>query len=226
MKTVSSLEDDLYVYVAGGRNRGQTVGVTERYSLRRKCWERGPHISDPRGSHGLAAANGVVYAIAGGGIKSNLATAEALDVVSDTSSDVDSKWRNAGVVAEARHAVSACNTGDWGVCAIGGWADGNSCTGAVDFLNLRTDNTSTTWTTLAPLNTPRKLHGAAGLPDGRLFVFGGRIGDEARVGPIAGAEAYDPSADAWRDIRPLPFGACACACSDGDFVFVAHVGRG
>ena len=223
-ETVSSLEDDLYVYVAGGRNRGQTVGVTERYSLRRKCWERGPHISDPRGSHGLAAANGVVYAIAGGGIKSNLATAEALDVVSDTSSDVDSKWRNAGVVAEARHAVSACNTGDWGVCAIGGWADGNSCTGAVDFLNLRTDNTSTTWTTLAPLNTPRKLHGAAGLPDGRLFVFGGRIGDEARVGPIAGAEAYDPSADAWRDIRPLPFGACACACSDGDFVFVATWG--
>ena len=165
------------MYVAGGRNRGQTVGVTERYSLRRKQWERGPHIVDPRGSHGLAAANGVVYAVAGGGIKSNLATAEALHAVADHASTA---WVPAGAVAEARHALSACNTGDWGVCAIGGWADGNSCTGAVDFLDLRTDPTSTTWRSLAPLNTPRKLHGAAGLPDGRLFVFGGRIGDDAR----------------------------------------------
>jgi hypothetical protein len=47
-------EDDVYLYVAGGRNRGQTVGVTERYSLRRRCWERGPHITEPRGSHGGA----------------------------------------------------------------------------------------------------------------------------------------------------------------------------
>jgi len=209
-----SLEDheDVYVYVAGGRNRGQTVGVTERYSPRRKRWERGPHISDPRGSHGLAAANGVVYAVAGGGIKSNLATAEALHAVADHASTA---WVPAGAVAEARHALSACNTGDWGVCAIGGWADGNSCTGAVDFLDLRTDPTSATWRSLAPLNTPRKLHGAAGLPDGRLFVFGGRIGDDARAGPIAGAEAYDPTSNAWRDVCPLPFGACACACVDG-----------
>ena len=28
--------DDVYVYVAGGRNRGQTVGVTERYSVPRR----------------------------------------------------------------------------------------------------------------------------------------------------------------------------------------------
>ena len=218
--------EDVYVYVAGGRNRGQTVGVTERYSLRRKQWERGPHIADPRGSHGLAAANGVVYAVAGGGIKSNLATAEALHAVADHASTA---WVPAGVVAEARHALSACNTGDWGVCAIGGWADGNSCTGAVDFLDLRTDPTSTTWRSLAPLITPRKLHGAAGLPDGRLFVFGGRIGDHG--GPIAGAEAYDPTSNEWRAIRPLPIGACACACVDGSdegkgtqYVYVATWG--
>ena len=88
--------EDVYVYVAGGRNRGQTVGVTERYSLRRKRWERGPHIGEPRGSHGLAAANGVVFAVAGGGIKSNLATAEALHAVADHASTA---WVPAGVVA-------------------------------------------------------------------------------------------------------------------------------
>jgi hypothetical protein len=44
------------------------------------------------------------------------------------------------------------------------------------------------WKSLAPLNTPRKLHAVAGLPDGRLFTFGGRVSDEARVGPIKAAE--------------------------------------
>jgi hypothetical protein len=61
------------------------VGVTERYSVRRSCWERGPHITEPRGSHGLAAARGTVYAVAGGGIRSNLHSAEALDVAQDAS---------------------------------------------------------------------------------------------------------------------------------------------
>ena len=120
-----------------------------------------------------------------------------------------------------RHALSACSTGDWGVYAVGGWANGNVCTGAVDFLDLRGGGGGTSregdeeraegnadgdtdgaavrqqepplilrehgqqqqqqvegprWKSLAPLSTPRKLHAAAGLPDGRLFVFGGRQG--------------------------------------------------
>ena len=223
--------EEAYVYVAGGRNRGQTVGVTERFSLRRWRWERGPHIGAPRGSHGLAAARGTVYAVAGGGIRSNLDCAEALDV--DQSADAASApaWRPAGRVAEARHAVAACSTGDWGVYAVGGWANGNVCTGAVDFLDLRTasdsgggtgtsDGADVRWTSLAPLTTPRKLHAAAGLPDGRLFVFGGRVSDEARVGPIASAEWYDPGEDAWRPAAALPFGACACAATLGGHVYV------
>ena len=47
-------------------------------------------------------------------------------------------------MAEARHAVSACSTGDWGVYAVGGWANGNVCTGAVDFLDLREETKTTT----------------------------------------------------------------------------------
>ena len=75
--------------------------ASPRYSLRRKQWERGPHIADPRGSHGLAAANGVVYAVAGGGIKSNLATAEALHAVAD---HTNTAWstRGCGRGGEAR----------------------------------------------------------------------------------------------------------------------------
>jgi hypothetical protein len=68
------------------------------------------------------------------------------------------------------------------------------------------------------MNTPRKLHAAAGVSDGRLYVFGGRVSDDARVGPTSTAEAYDPAADEWRYARDLPTGACACACVDEDDV--------
>ena len=120
-----------------------------------------------------------------------------------------------------RHAVAGCSVGDWGVCATGGWANGDACGGAVDFLDLRDTSSSSssyTWRSLAPLNTPRKLHAAAGLSDGRVYVFGGRVSDDARVGPTSSAEAYDPAADEWRYARDLPTGACACACVDEDDV--------
>jgi hypothetical protein len=85
--------------------------------------------------------------VGGGGIRSNLHTAESLDATSEAwtpaairgaaAADASSSWRAAGRVEEARHALSACSTGDWGVYAIGGWANGNVSTGAVDFLDLR-----------------------------------------------------------------------------------------
>ena len=49
-------------------------------------------------------------------------------------------------------------------------------------------------------------------------MFGGRVSDDARVGPTSSAEAYDPAADEWRYARDLPTGACACACVDEDDV--------
>jgi hypothetical protein len=68
---------------------------------------------------------------------------------------------------------------------------------------------------LPPLLTPRKLHAAVGLSDGRLFVFGGRVADDPGVGPTASAEAYDPREGVWRRVADLPAGgACASAAVD------------
>lgn len=254
-----------FLYVVGGRNRGQTVGVAERLNLSTLEWERAPRLNDPRGSHGLAAAGNVLYAVAGGGVRSNLHTAESLRpsegdgggvgggvvggaVVGDAGGpspgpgpspvpDGNLSWSPAGVVAEARHAVAACATGDWGVYVLGGWGNGDASTGAVDFLDLREDDPglnagafslrggrgfaaapgTRAWRSLAPLRLPRKLHAAAGLPDGRLLVFGGRASDEPGVGPVDAVEAYDPTRDEWRFVAPLPGGgACASAAVDDD----------
>ena len=120
---------------------------------------------------------------------------------------------------------------------LGGWGNGDASTGAVDFLDLREDDPgpdagacslrggrgfaaapgTRAWRSLAPLRLPRKLHAAVGLPDGRLFVFGGRASDEPGVGPVDAVEAYDPTRDEWRFVAPLPGGgACASAAVDDD----------
>ena len=253
-----------YVYCVGGRNRGQTVGVVERLCLRTLTWTRAPRLNEPRGSHGVAAAGNAVFAVGGGGVRSNLHDAEMLRVAregpsSSTASAGDaSSWEPSGFVAEARHAVAACSTGSWGVYLIGGWGDGDACTGAVDALifdeNQRVPVTciardvdaamsnpeptltggrgwvpsdtelNTKWRSLPSLSTPRKLHAAAGLNDGRLFAFGGRTSDDPNAGPTDSAETFDLrttrrdetlETPTWKPISPLPAGgACACACVD------------
>ena len=244
-------ETSSFIYVVGGRNRGQTVGVVERLCLNKLTWSRAPRLREPRGSHGVAVAGGCVFAIAGGGVRSNLHDCEVLRVGSSgdavtsvvtggTEKSKTSSWEPAGFVLEARHAVAACSTGDWGVYLIGGWGNGDSCSGAVDLLRLdgasdedgtldpsdlnggrgwvpSPDTTKKQWWSLCALQTPRKLHAAAGLGDGRLFVWGGRTGDDPNQGPTPTAEAYCPETNKWRFVKPLPGGgACACACVDDE----------
>ena len=247
-----------YVYCVGGRNRGHTVGVVERLCLETLTWSRAPRLNEPRGSHGVAAAGTALFAVGGGGVRSNLHDAEALRVVQvGGDGDGSSSWEPCGFVSEARHAVAACATGDWGIYVIGGWGDGDSCTGAADALILddaisfsddvlgdsKADPRSlkggrgwvpsdadlkTRWRSLPRLSTPRKLHAAAGLRDGRLFAFGGRTSDDPNVGPTDSAETFrvptrtsddggasSSFSESWKPVSPLPAGgACACACVD------------
>ena len=247
-----------YVYCVGGRNRGHTVGVVERLCLETLTWSRAPRLNEPRGSHGVAAAGTALFAVGGGGVRSNLHDAEALRVEGGGDGHGTSSWEPCGFVSEARHAVAACATGDWGIYVIGGWGDGDSCTGAADALILddaisfsddvlgdsKADPRSlkggrgwvpsdadlkTRWRSLPRLSTPRKLHAAAGLRDGRLFAFGGRTSDDPKVGPTDSAETFrvptqmSPTSggssgsfsESWKPVSPLPAGgACACACVD------------
>lgn len=56
--------------------RGKTVSVVERYSVVERRWERCASMETSRGSHGVGLLGGLVCAVAGGGINSNLASCE------------------------------------------------------------------------------------------------------------------------------------------------------
>ncbi len=203
---------DLYIYVVGGRDRGRTLGVCERFSLIKQEWERCPLLNEPRGSHGAASIGGVVFAVGGGGLRSNLATVEAFDAIDGTLTP----WRHVSSMTTPRHALSV-TAAEGHIFAVGGWMNGNCCAEEVE----RYDPCKDSWTTCKPLITARKLHGLAA-KEGRLFVFGGAGHDESL---IKSAEFYDIKQDEWSPLPDLPIEAYASAADAGQHIYVFLWGK-
>lgn len=60
-----------------------------------------------------------------------------------------------------------------------------------------------TWTTKAPALTSRALAGG-GVINGKLYVVGGCISSDCRIGVTSALEAYDPVANTWTSLVPIP----------------------
>jgi hypothetical protein len=82
LQTPVQVDDDTtsaYLYVVGGRLRNRTLAKVERFVFESRLWETMPYLLEPRGSHGAVLCGGALYAVAGGGLHSNLVTCERLD---------------------------------------------------------------------------------------------------------------------------------------------------
>lgn len=83
---------------------------------------------------------------------------------------------------------------------IGGGLSGKEHVARHDACDLATGR----WRELAPMPTPRSNVASAVL-DGRIVVLGGLVGAATEEGrPSTVVEAYDPVADAWTTLAPLP----------------------
>jgi N-acetylneuraminic acid mutarotase len=80
------------------------------------------------------------------------------------------------------------------------------------------DATADSWTLKKNMLIPAH-HAAAAELDGKIYLFGGFVGRPgARVWqPIASALVYDPAADSWKELAPLPTprGSAAAVVVDG-----------
>ena len=150
----------------------------------------------PAGVHhpGVAPLDGRVY-VAGGYDADGAATAAvwAYDPATDG-------WDRRADLPTPRGALGLAAL-DGRLYAVGGARQrlGGPVTGAVEVYDPAAD----AWTPAAPLPTPRE-HLAVAAGDGRVFAIGGRANGDEGDAFAAAAEAFDPTADRWETLPPLP----------------------
>jgi N-acetylneuraminic acid mutarotase len=133
-----------------------------------------------------------------------LATATLLFSTAALAQMPKSPWKKAAPFPEPDEELYgvACNGKMY---VIGGWDDGKA-RGA----NYEYDPATDKWTKKTSM--PRKAHHAAlASYNGKIYVFGGFVPPENTNVPLGGAWQpidnaweYDPAADSWRSIAPLP----------------------
>jgi len=102
-----------------------------------------------------------------------------------------------GAMTVSRAAHQATMLPDGRVLVTGGCA-GQGCERILASAEIF-DPDSHTFTTVAPMSTPRASHVAVALGDGHVLVAGGWTGRSS----TAGAEVYDPDADRWTPVGDM-----------------------
>lgn len=164
------------------------------FSTQTQVWELGTPMpgGSERGASATTALGGLVYVI--GGRREGVAVADAWTY------DVDEEtWaRIADLPAPRDHMVIGVIDGR--LYVVGG-RDG-SITAHTDRVDVY-DPAADAWSSAASMPTSRGGM-AAGVLGGLLFVAGGEGNDADPSGVFAEVEVYDPIADAWSSVEPMP----------------------
>jgi hypothetical protein len=143
-------------------------------------------MSQRRSGHGAAPLAGGRVLVAGGrGDMQSSTTAEIIDL------KFGNKWQPTAPMSHGHVFAAMVPLLDGRVVIIGGQG-----TGATEIFDPKTG----AWTDVAPLATPRSLHTATVLQDGRVLVTGGL---DAMGKVLASAEILEPGAGTWSSAPPM-----------------------
>lgn len=207
---VAATEADGTIWVFGGVGDGNRVsGRHEGYDPAIDSWKGGADLPVPV-QHAMAVTWQGTPVVLGGwrteGDDPRVATDQVWRVV-------NSRWTELPPLPTPRAAAVAAVVGDRIIVAGGVDAAGKPLS--------RTDiYDGTAWQPGADIPTSRQL--AAATSDGRLvYVAGGRSG----TADLATVEAYDPAADTWTTLPPLPQPRSDFGATSADGRLVAVGGR-
>lgn len=222
----STTFDEIAVVTA--RLDGQPLGPALSIHFDHRQWVVKASLSTPRMSLGVAALNGVIYAVGG---TSNLSSNSVwnfnrMDWVSQVEAydPIANHWTARAAMPTARTDLAVGVVGGM-IYAVGGHNTVDQS--AVEAYNPLTD----TWSARTPMPTARAGLGV-GVANGILYAIGGRMltpgstyqlpgpaphpagpsgqapgitfSDVPGDGATNVAEAYDPATNTWRTIRPMP----------------------
>jgi hypothetical protein len=140
----------------------------------------------------------------GGGINSNLASCEILDLTTN-------KYTPIADLNTPRHGLTAIINNNKIYC-IGGWIAGTISASITESY----DEEKNLWVLHAPLPTPRRLHGIANYKN-FIFIFGGSTADESEIDSV---ECYDTIDDEWNEVKKLPVPARPIALTINNLIYI------
>src|SRR5947208_8208599 len=160
-----------------------------------EAWIPTPNLHEGHVGHTATLLNDGRVLIAGGTDVHGVATArcELFDPKAN-------RWIRAGNMIRARAAHAATLLADGNVLVSGGQT-GLSIFPIQVLSNAEIYHPATnSWTAVAAMNAPRRMHGSIRLHDGRVLVVGGTNvapGSPLPAAELEQAELYDPHRDSW-----------------------------
>ncbi len=112
----------------------------------------------------------------------------------------------------ARYALGAATGLDGRIYTLGG-LEGEGNNSHETGLNEVFDPSTNTWTTAAPMPSPRVFFAAAAGLDGRIYAIGGA--ESVPGSDLSRVAVYDPASDTWRAGAPMPTARRALAAVTG-----------
>ena len=173
---------------------------TRLYNISSNTWSAGAAAPLPARSdaaYGETTHGGFLYVIGGGNSGTALSDVERYDPVLDS-------WTTLAPMPTARAGAVAAVIDD-GIFVIGGrQSTSGPCSGGPYVGNVeRYDIDTNTWSTVAPLPSPRSDL-AAVAHGGKVFVFGGCTGTASAPSVTNEVDMYDPDTNTWTILAPMP----------------------
>lgn len=187
------------MYAVGGHDGWSYLNTVERWDPQAKQWSYVAPMSTPRSTVGVAVLLNRLYAVGGRDGSSCLRSVESFDPHTN-------KWVLCSPMSKRRGGVgvAACNGF---LYAVGGHdAPASNPTSSRFDCVERYDPKTDTWTTVAPISSPRDAVGVCVL-GGKLYAVGGYDGQQY----LSDVECYDSQLNEWTAVAPLCTGrAGAC----------------
>jgi N-acetylneuraminic acid mutarotase len=188
----------------------------EIYDPATDSWQTGMPMPNARAGHTAAIVGGKIYVMGGApAYQTSTATVDEYDPatgawVTRASMPIDRVFHSAGAVDGKIYV--------FGGCRYAGRVNMGNPTG-VDVYDPATD----TWTQNGRMRSPRAC-AAAGVVNGKIYVFGGITGSDI-TGPSGNtADMYDPATDTWKPIRGLVARAWSGVCAADNKIYVMGSG--
>ena len=202
------------LYALGGSSStddDNAIATVEMYDPATNTWAAVAPMPTARSNLAAGVMDGKLYAVGGyytdDETDTNLSTVEVYDPAANT-------WATAAPMPTARASLAAGVMGG-NLYAVGGEDDDQNPLNVVEMLpsppqpppqpshGAREWREEATWAAVAPMPTARSDL-AAGMLEGKLYALGGYIPRGDSFESINTVEMYDPAANKWAAVAPMP----------------------